>query len=179
MCLCQSSHTKSASSLEPALGALLASPRALLSVSVQLDEGAALLGGIILHLLWICSRSFFAAGAAGKIFVPGNVLCPFFVGGIYYCYVPESAYTKATCTNWSLNQAVKSHFYSAPLIIRICLDMRPSRSRRNKGADIGRVLLGTDIPSAPWYNTGIYHYTVLHGILWFKRWRWPLENAKI
>ena len=29
--------------------------------------------------------------------------------------------------------------------------------------------LGTDIPSALWYNTGIYHYTVLHGILWFKR----------
>jgi len=29
--------------------------------------------------------------------------------------------------------------------------------------------LGTDIPSAPWYNTGIYHYTALHGIIWFKR----------
>jgi hypothetical protein len=39
--------------------------------------------------------------------------------------------------------------------------------------------LGTDIPSAPWYNTGKYHYTVLHGIIWFKRWRCPLENTKI
>jgi len=90
----------------------------------------------------------------------------------YFAYVTSASMFlwASSILSMPLNGRIREDVFRSGCLEVIKLyreEIRPSFGWRRK--DVVDIALGTDIPSAPWYNTGIYHYTILHGIICFIR----------